>query len=279
MGRKRKGSSGPDRAIRIRTYDELESFITAFAAGHINLVIHVGAPGLAKSRTVRRAMPEACWIEGNPSPFGMYLKLYHERDSFVVIDDVDSLYGDRNGIRLLKCLCQTEEEKRVAWPSAARDLQREGVPREFVTKSRVVIITNEWKTLNHNVAALQGRGHTLVFEPVAAEVHRRVAEWFADEEIYGYIEERLQLISEPSMRLYLRALELKSAGMDWKQIVPTRPENARWRWPPSCSLTPRIQHRRRGLWNLPHVEPAAGQRTSIICGGFGNEDCNARRNL
>ena len=81
----------------------------------------------------------ACWIEGNASPFGMYSKLYRHRD------DVDALYSDRSGVRLLKCLCQTEEEKAVAWHSDARSLERQGIPREFTTKSRVVIISNDWK--------------------------------------------------------------------------------------------------------------------------------------
>ena len=52
--------------------------------------IVIGSGGLAKSRTVRKTLgPTACWIEGNATPFGMYLKLYHHRDQFVVIDDVD----------------------------------------------------------------------------------------------------------------------------------------------------------------------------------------------
>ena len=38
-------------------------------------------------------------------PFGMYAKLYHHRDQFIVIDDVDCLYAEKSGIRLLKCLC------------------------------------------------------------------------------------------------------------------------------------------------------------------------------
>ena len=101
----------------------------------------------------------------------MYAKLYRHRDEFVVIDDVDALYADRSGVRLLKCLCQTEEEKAVAWHSDARSLERQGIPREFTTKSRVVIIANDWKTLNKNVAALQDRGHVVFFEPSAAEVH------------------------------------------------------------------------------------------------------------
>ena len=48
-----------------------------------------------------------------------------------------------------------------------------GHPGEFTTKSRVVIISNDWKTLNRNVAALQDRGHVLLFQPGAAEVHRK----------------------------------------------------------------------------------------------------------
>ena len=62
-----------------------------------------------------------------------------------VIDDVEALYADRSGVRLLKCLCQTEEEKSVAWHSDARGRERQGIPREFTTKSRVVIIANDWK--------------------------------------------------------------------------------------------------------------------------------------
>ena len=76
----------------------------------------------------------------------MYAKLYRHRDQFVVIDDVDALYADRSGVRLLKCLCQTEEEKAVAWHSDARSLERQRIRGSSPTKSRVVIISNDWKT-------------------------------------------------------------------------------------------------------------------------------------
>ena len=160
------------RCLHLTTYERLEEYLGAFAQGHFHLLILVGAGGLAKSRSVRAALNgKACWIEGNATPFGMYVKLYRHRDQFVVIDDVDALYADRSGVRLLKCLCQTEEEKAVAWHSDASSLERQGIPREFTTKSRVVIISNDWKTLNKNVAALQDRGHVLLFQPGAAEVH------------------------------------------------------------------------------------------------------------
>ena len=113
----------PLGAVILSTYSALEAYIRAFAGGHMNLLIVVGPPGLAKSRTVRSILSDnASWIEGNATAFGMYAQLYRHRDRFVVIDDVDSLYSDRNGVRLLKCLCQTEETKTVAWHSAARSM-------------------------------------------------------------------------------------------------------------------------------------------------------------
>ena len=191
---------------------------------------NVGTGGVGKSRSVRSVLDgKGCWIEGNATPFGMYVKLYRHRDQFVVIDDVDALYADRSGVRLLKCLCQTEEEKAVAWHSDAKSLERQGVPREFVTKSRVAIIANDWQTLNKNVDALQDRGHVLLFEPGAAEVHRKVGAWFDDPEIYEWFAANLHRVREPSQRHYTRAKELKAAGMDWTQALAEEAENRRAR--------------------------------------------------
>ena len=120
----------PHKVLRLTTYERLGEYLRAFAEGHFHLMILVGAGGLAKSRSVRAVLGDkACWIEGNATPFGMYAKLYRHRDEFVVIDDVDALYADRSGVRLLKCLCQTEVEKAVAWHSDARSLERQRIPR------------------------------------------------------------------------------------------------------------------------------------------------------
>ena len=218
------------KQVHLASYDLLEQYLRAFAAGHFNLLILIGAGGLAKSRSVRAALNgDACWIEGNAAPFGMYAKLYRHRDRFVVIDDVDGLYADRRGVRLLKCLCQTEEEKEVAWHSDARSLERQGIPREFTTRSRVIIIANDWKTLDKNVAALQDRGHVLFFQPSAAEVHRKAGSWFDDPQIYNWFAANLHRVREPSLRHYVRARELKAAGMDWTEVLADAADNPRAR--------------------------------------------------
>jgi hypothetical protein len=48
----------------------------------------------------------------------------------------------------------------------------------FTTTSRVALVGNDWKTLDADVAALEDRGHVLLFEPTALEVHRQAASWF-----------------------------------------------------------------------------------------------------
>src|SRR5262245_18825178 len=114
-----KPAPRPEGALVVRDYARLEEFVGAFAAGRLDLLIVVGRPGLAKSQSFRRAAADACWLEGNATAFGMYCALYHARDRLVVIDDVDSLYASAAAVRLLKCLCQTDPVKRLAWQSAA----------------------------------------------------------------------------------------------------------------------------------------------------------------
>ena len=86
-----------------------------------------------------------------------------------------------------------------------------------------------WKTLNKNVAALQDRGHVVLFQPGAAEVHAQAGKWFDDQEIYDWFAENLHRVREPSLRHYVRARELKAAGMDWTEVLAAEDENPRAR--------------------------------------------------
>jgi hypothetical protein len=210
----------PKHAIVVTSYAELEQFVSAFSAGHLNLLILIGRAGISKSQTIRQAVGEGtCWIESNATAFGIYQKLYQHRDQLVVIDDVDTLYSDRAAVRLLKCVAQTDAVKNIAWHSAAVGTSAVEIPREFKTRSRVCIIANDWKVLDANVAAVQDRGHLVLFEPSAEEIHKRVAEWFWDQHVFDWMAEHLHLIPELSMRHYIRAAELKASGIDWVKIL------------------------------------------------------------
>jgi len=207
----------PPGALVLGTYRQLDQFVEAFATGTLNLLVILGRPGVQKSRAVKAAVGRrACWIDGSATAFGLYCQLYRHRDRMVVIDDVDGLYADRAAVRLLKCLCQTEPCKRLGWHSAAAVGSHYGVPTSFETTSRVALLANELRSLNENVAAVLDRGHVLIFDPSAREVHLRTAGWFWDQEVFDFIGRSLHWAERLSMRDYALAWELKCAGMDWK---------------------------------------------------------------
>jgi hypothetical protein len=69
----------------------------------------------------------------------------------------------------------------------------------------------------------------LLFQPSAAEVHAQTGKWFDDREIYEWFAANLHRIHEPSMRHYVRAKELKTAGMNWTDVLAAQDENRRAR--------------------------------------------------
>src|SRR5713101_9290900 len=218
-----KPHSVPSHAVHLTTFAELEPYVRAFGAGHLNLLMIFGPPGVGKSRSVRQALgSQVCWIGGQATPFGIYLQAYEHRHKPIVLDDVDGLYANGAGIRLLKALGQTERTKTLSWQSDAPTLERRGIPRQFTTSSRVVLVGNAWKTLTADVAALEDRGHFLLFEPAPLEVHLQAARWFWDAEIFGFVAEHLHLFGQHSLRTYHNAWELKQAGLDWRQGVLCR---------------------------------------------------------
>ena len=147
------------------------------------------------------------------------MQAYRHRHQPLVLDDVDGLHADRDGVRLLKALGQSEPTKTLSWHTQTPILERHDIPRQFTTTSRVTLIGNDWKTLNADVAALEDRGHFLVFEPTAREVHGQAARWFWNQEIFDLVADHLHRIERPSLRSYVHAWELKQAGLDWRQAV------------------------------------------------------------
>jgi len=203
----------------ISTYEELQRAIEHFAAAANNIIL-VGEPGLAKTSIVKRAINgSGKHLDGNLSAFEFYKLLYQHQDELFVLDDVDSLYGDRAFIRLLKQACQTTPVKTVSWRTRHSDLGDEGVPVEFETKSRFVIIANDWRTLNRNVAAIEDRGLLIDFAPSPEDIHKYVETWFDDQEVLDFVWKWLPYVRTVSARLYITASQLREGNLDWQRTV------------------------------------------------------------
>ncbi len=211
-------------------YAQLELYLAKFATGELGLVLLLGRHGTGKSESVKRVLsvPDPAnmatgntavtplYVEGHMQPFGLYRQLWDCRNQPVVLDDLDRLYADPDCVRLLKPLCNTVKNKRLQWLTNLT--MNEGVvPSSFATTSSVILIANEWKSLNPNVQALEDRAIILHFNPPNAEVHRRVGEWFNDPEVYGFMGQIMPVAPTVSMRHYCKGSQLRRAGLDdWR---------------------------------------------------------------
>jgi hypothetical protein len=206
------------RFVKVTSYEGLIDRINIFRKSSMSLLILVGGPGLGKTSIVAKALGKKniCLIEGHATAFALYETLYRNKDKYLVIDDVDGLYADRNCVRVLKMICQSTEVKSVSWHSQLSKLKREGLPAQFTTKSRVVIISNDWRTLNKNIASLEDRGQVYDFEPSPQEVHKEVGKWFKDQVVYEWFADRLDQISKPSFRHYIRAADIRQGDPEGK---------------------------------------------------------------
>jgi len=216
----------PDDAIVVTNYHDLDRYLCKFAEGSLDLVLLLGKSGIGKTEAVKQALgiddsgrSKTLYVEGHVQPFGLYQGLWRCRDSPVVLDDLDRLYANPDCVRILKPLCNTRRAKRISWLSNAVTAVPE-LPTEFLTTSSVMLIANEWRSLNSNVRALEDRTITLWFNPAVEEIHRKTAEWFDEPEVYQFIGSYLPHISQLSMRYYEKAKRLRNAGfLDWKKSL------------------------------------------------------------
>lgn len=223
----------PREVIRLGDYAQLELYLTKFARGELGLVLLLGRHGTGKSESVKKALAVpvmaevsrpvaakgALYVEGHMQPFGLYRQLWDYRNQAVVLDDLDRLYADPDCVRLLKPLCNTVREKRLHWLTNLT-LNDGALPPTFTTASNVILIANEWKSLNPNVRALEDRAIILHFCPSNDEVHRKVGQWFDDPDVYGFLGGLLPVVPAISMRHYCKGSQLRRAGLtDWRNSL------------------------------------------------------------
>ena len=231
MGRRHRDPELPREAIRINTYEQLDLYLTKFSNAELGLVLLLGRHGTGKSESVKRSLgmttrgtevgltARILYVEGHMQPFGLYRELWEHKDCPVVLDDLDKLYADADCVRLLKPLCNTEPRKRLTWLTNIT-MNTPDVPTSFTTASSVVLIANEWRTVNPNVRALEDRAIILHFDPSNAEIHQRVREWFKDDEVYAFIGGIMSSITAISMRHYCKGSLLRRAGLrDWRNSL------------------------------------------------------------
>lgn len=212
----------PRNAEIIKTFADYRKLVNAFFSRAFNLLVVVGKPGLSKSQEfqLRLRKGESYRVKGHATPYHAYKELWRHKDQLIVIDDGELLWKEKDGRILLRSLTEAETYKEVFWASANKDLQKQGIPTSFRTRSKVAVICNKF-VFGHadEYEAIMDRAQMVYFVPTPLEVHGNTAGWYWDQEIYDYIGSRLSVITNLTARTYIKAWEQKWAGMDWRRLI------------------------------------------------------------
>ncbi len=214
-----KSKNRPASVVAVATYAALEQYARAFADGHLNLLPQPLLATWSRHRQESNAFAEQLdrkvWTDRRQcaSALGIYRLAHEHRRSPLVLDDVDGLYRDRQGIRLLKALCQTDTVKIVSWHTAAAS--RLGLARQFATTSRGRHrLANQWTTLNADVAAPWKTRPLLAASLLlpSKSIARRPA-GFWDQQVFDFVASALAPDRPaPHCAAIVLAWELKQAG-------------------------------------------------------------------
>ena len=224
----------PDAEV-LRTFDELREFRDAFFNADFYFLLLVGRQGLAKSwEFEERCRPRkdrdgtefsvAQYVKGNITPVEAYRMAYEHRNKLLVYDDGERLWADSTGRYLVRDLTECKPWKWASWRTANKDLERDGIPKSFLTSSRVCFIMNRFAFGDaHEYDAIVDRAQFIYFDPTPLEIHRNTALWFWNQEIFNFVGDHLNLLDPDklSSRTYVKAYERMSKG-DWKEFIARR---------------------------------------------------------
>lgn len=211
--------------ITIDNYDDYRAHMRAFKKKKLNLVTVVSRGGLGKTFiSEEELMEEAPLVfSGHVTPMSLYMALYErnqeEQDFVVVFDDVDALLLNKTNVALLKQICDTREVKTVKYFTSSPTLRSAGIPLEFETRCKVLMLMNTLNPEDLNMKALMTRSHLINFKPSDMEVLDNMKTFATDEAILKFIEIYAPFSTALNLRCYKRAVELKESQLDWKRSI------------------------------------------------------------
>jgi hypothetical protein len=215
----------PSEATIIRTYTDLDAEVAAFFHEHYELLILIGKPGLGKTQAMLKYLAETPGIghliTGKATPLACYKECYDFIHRLLIFNDVEVLWNSDNGKTLMRALTEHQHEKTLQWLSSSKQLDH--YPTSFKTTSRAAFVMNRFVSSGDPFyAAIMDRGQLLYFDPTPAEIHRYVAEWFHDQEVFDFIAQHLHHVVGLSARAYNLTAQKKAARRDWKRFFKDR---------------------------------------------------------
>lgn len=242
---------------RIRnSFVVLDEMTRAMAEGQVKGMIVFGPPGIGKSYNVINTLDELSLdltIQDLPPRYNLhsgfmttphlFKTLYEscEHKTVLVLDDIDSVFGDSESLNLLKAALDTTGKRWLSYAAESRFLAQESVPNRFEFNGSIILVTNidfektKASKIKGHLDAMISRCHYL---DLTVDTHRDKMAWIrevtmeqgmldrkgislnAANEIIDFIEENSRRMRELSLRTVLKAADLRRMKpQNWQEMA------------------------------------------------------------
>jgi len=143
---------------------EMLKLLDLVADGLEHGIVISGSGGTGKTYNIVEHLKEKetpfIYANNHTTPLGMYMLLYENRDTLLILDDVDGILQNKKIVSLLKAVLGKVGKKGdriVSYTTTSPVMEKMMLPSRFLHKSGLVIITNESPADNLSVKALLSR--------------------------------------------------------------------------------------------------------------------------
>ena len=132
-----------------KKYSNLERFIKQMTEGNVRSLIVNGPAGVGKTYSAASFVQKYSknkhkTFKGHMTNLSLYCELYRLKlpGQILVLDDIDSIMSNIQGLNILKAAMDTSKQRTINWESSTAILSKLNVPKSFDFSGGVVLISN-----------------------------------------------------------------------------------------------------------------------------------------
>lgn len=244
--------------LRLRdSFSVLETMTESVAAGEITGLVVYGPAGVGKTYNIIKRLEDfnshmEDLVEGFGINYEMYkgymttialyklLYKFRHEGNVLVLDDIDTVFGDLESLNLLKAALDTTDVREVSYNAESNALNSEGIPKKFQFNGSIILATNinfekARGKLRPHLDAIVSRCHYLdlsietdedkfmwLYE-IAINKGMLVKNGLSEKqaiEVVNFINNHKAKMRELSLRMVLKVADLyKAHGSKWKTMA------------------------------------------------------------
>lgn len=197
-------------------FDNLERFTKMVGKGIQPSLLVTGGAGLGKTFLVKKTLESLglkesigfVHFKGRATAAGLFLTLFENSNSVVVLDDCDSVFKDADAVNILKAALDSYDTRRISYLSSKPLKDEDGipVPRSFEFRGKIIFISNiEQSNLDE---AIKSRSFVADISMNTAQMFQRI------EDLIETMEPRIPIAAKQKALEIMQDLHGEFDGVD-----------------------------------------------------------------